>query len=213
MQDWGKSRRPPRERSRPPPRDPRADSAPPASTEETPLQAVARPPSSRPRPEIATRLFALEADLERMKSDRAHDADQIGEMLGRIAAAERTREAAVARALAAEDQAARLRSELAELKARCAQLEADAWDANAVTKRSVPPEATREGLARLGAIIDELERREEMSAGLRARTLEQMRQAIAEVDAPPSPPVRPSPVISVRPPRQSMAEPEPFPTE
>src|SRR5580704_9156474 len=91
MQDWGKSRRPGRERSRPPPRDPRADSDPPATIEETPLQPVARGPSSRPKVDPVSRMAALEVEIERLGQERAHDADQIGEMLVRIASAERSR--------------------------------------------------------------------------------------------------------------------------
>ncbi len=211
MQDGGKSRRPGPERSRPPPRDPRADSDPPATTEETPLRALGRPPSSRPRGDAVAKIVALEAEIERLVADRAHDADQIGEMLVRIAGAERARAAAESRASAAEQQAAALRAEVAHLEARCAQLEADAWGVSESTRRVAEPQAhaVREGLSRIGAILDELDRREEMAAGLRARTIEQLRQALAEVDAPASPPLTPSPVIEVK----AMAEPDPFPTE
>jgi chromosome segregation ATPase len=229
MQDWGKSRRPPRERSRPPAKDPRADSEPPASSEETPLRS--RPPSSAPRVDSA-RIAALQADIERLKSEHAHDADQVAEMLVRIAAAERAREGserardaaeraygdAEQRAAAAEQRAATLAAEVERLKQRAAELEADAWDPAGGSARDAQArfEATRAALARVGAMIDELDRREEIAGTIRARTIEQVRQALAEAEAPPSPPLQPARVISVQPPkpmRERMAEPEPFPTE
>ena len=142
-------------------------------------------------------------------------------MLVRIAAAERAREAAEGRVAAAQEKAAALAAEVALLKARCTRLEADSWDPEAATTAPgvddrARLESTREAMARIGAMIDELERREEMAAGIRTRTIEQMRHALAEADAPASPPVRPSPVIDVqpaRPMRERMAEPKPFPTE
>ena len=190
MQDWGKPRRPNREvreRSGPAPRDPRADSDRPAAPEEAPL--VSGRPPSRPRTDAIGRIAALEAEIERMKSERAHDADQMGEMLVRVATVERTRAAAENRAVAAELQAGDLRAELAQLKARCAQLEAEAWEAQESSRQlPVDPDAARDTAARVASIIDELERREEMAAGLRARTLEQIRQALADIDAPKTPP-------------------------
>ena len=101
------------------------------------------------------------------------------------------------------------------MQARLAQVEADAWEVGESTRRLVAPHAgaVREGLSRLSSIIDELDRREEMAAGLRARTMEQLRQTLAEIEAPPSPPVLPTPVIEVTSDRPPMSEPEPFPTE
>jgi chromosome segregation ATPase len=170
---------------------------------------------SRPKGDAGARLVALEADVQRLTTERAHDADQIGEMLVRIAAAERARASAESRAAAAEQQAAAMRAEVAHLEARCAQLEADAWEVSESTRRVSVPQAdvVRDALARLSGIVDELDRREEMAAGLRARTIEQLRQTLAEVDAPPSPPVLPTPVIEIKTMRPAMAEPDPFPTE
>lgn len=174
MQDWGKPRRPGRDRSRPPPRDPRADSDPPASSEEVPLQAFPRIPSSRPRgSDPPARVTALEAEVARLLGERAHDADQLGEMLVRIAAAERARASAETRAAVAEQQVLALRAEVAQLRARCAQIEAEDWEVQESTRRLAPPQAdaVRDGLARVAGILDELERREQMAAGLRTRTV------------------------------------------
>jgi hypothetical protein len=58
--------------------------------------------------------------------------------------------------------------------------------------------ATRESMAKAAALLDELERREEMAAGLRARTVEQARSALgdgvpaAPPSTPPSTPTRAS---------------------
>jgi chromosome segregation ATPase len=147
-----------------------------------------RPPS-RPRTDAIGRIAALEAEVARLKAERSHDADQMGEMLVRVATVERTRAAAENRAVAAEMQAGDLGAELAQLKARCAQLEAEAWEAQESSRQlPVDPDAARDAATRVATIIDELERREEMAAGLRARTLEQMRQALAEIDSPKTPP-------------------------
>jgi hypothetical protein len=202
MQDWGKPRRPDRDRSRPLPRDPRGDSDPPASAEEAPLQAIPPVPSSRPKGiALPGRLAALEAEVERLVGERAHDADQIAEMLVRIAAAERARAAADSRAAAAEQYASALRAEVERLRARCAEIDAENRRARESTRRLALPQAdaVRDGITRLGAILDELDRREQMAAGLRSRTMEQVRQALAEIDAPPSPPVLGTPVIAVSP--------------
>src|SRR5579872_4167161 len=170
MQDWGKPRRPtrePRERSGPAPRDPRADSDRPAAPEEAPL--VSGRPPSRPRTDAVGRITALEVEVARLKGERARDADQMGEMLVRVATVERTRAAAENRAVAAELQAGDLRAELAQLKARCAQLEAEAWEAQESSRRlPIEPDAVRDAAARVATIVDELERREEIAAGLRA---------------------------------------------
>jgi hypothetical protein len=147
--------------------------------------------------------------VQRLTSERARDADQIGEMLARVAGAERSRAAAEGRATVADQQAGSLRAEVARLEARCAQLEADAWDLNEQKRHPAPPssDTVREALPRLTAILDELERREEMAAGLRARTMEQIRQALAELETPGRPAVKPTPVIDVK------GDPDTFPTE
>lgn len=170
-------------------------------------------------------MATLQADLERFKSERASDADHVAQMLVRLAGAERAREAAERateaaqqHAAAADQRAAALSAEVDRLRTRCSQLEAESWNPAGGSARDAHArlEAVRDAVARVTAMIDELDRREEMAAGIRARTVEQVRQALAEIEAPPSPPVQPSPVIDVqpmKPMRERMAEPDPFPTE
>src|SRR5579864_9672151 len=96
MPDSGRTKRPMRERSRPPPRDPRVDSSPPSGEADAPSP---RPPSSRPTADAAaSRVAALEAELTRIRQLHASDADQVAAMLVRIADAERSRKAAEERA-------------------------------------------------------------------------------------------------------------------
>jgi chromosome segregation ATPase len=124
-------------------------------------------------------------------------------MLVRVAAAERALtdaqkavEASQMRAAGAEERAAVLAGEVARLKERCETLEADAWDPVSSKGRSQLSGA-REAMVRIGALLEELERREEMAAGIRARTVEQLRQALAEAEGPTSQPVRPMPVVDL----------------
>src|SRR5258708_37384007 len=126
MQDWGRRRPDARGKDRPSavPKDPRTDSEPPAAAEEMPL--VARRVPSRPRSDVVGRISALELEIARLTEERARDADQIGEMLVRVAGAERSRAAAENRAAAAQQEAAGLRADLANLRARSARLGAGA---------------------------------------------------------------------------------------
>jgi hypothetical protein len=90
MPESGKSKRAGRDRSRSV-KDPRVDSTPPEADEDDP----AEPSPSQPA-DPAGRIAALQASLERLRSERAADADQIAEMLVRSATVERTRAAAEA---------------------------------------------------------------------------------------------------------------------
>jgi chromosome segregation ATPase len=91
--------------SRPPPREARADS-------QRPRQ-VARVTSSSD----------LEAQVAHLRNERAMDADELAEMLVRLAAAERTRIQAEQRCRQSEDRCAELEAELG--KARAALKEAE----------------------------------------------------------------------------------------
>jgi hypothetical protein len=124
-------------------------------------------------------------------------------MLVRVAAAERALtdaqrsvEASLVRAAGAEERAAVLAGEVERLKGRCERLEADAWDPVSSGARDRLA-AARDAMARVGVLLEELERREEMAAGIRSRTIEQVRQVLAEGEAPASPPVRPMPVLDL----------------
>src|SRR5580658_752143 len=182
MPDSGKSKRQVRDRSHPPPRDPRVDSSPRFARDDTPLQRV---PSSRPTADaVATRLANLEAEGARLREQHASDADQLAAMLVRIAEVERARTAAEQRAAESDEHAETLSVALGQEKARTSQLEADGWEASETLVREVRAQlaaaqatqatmqrelaAAREAMGGAMALLEELERREEMVGSLRA---------------------------------------------
>jgi chromosome segregation ATPase len=111
----------------------------------------------------------LEAEIERLKAARAEDADVTAAMLVRIAEAERLR-------LAAQEHCTKIEAELVETRQRVAAAEARL-------------EGTRSTMQSTLAMLDELERREEMAGSLRTRTLGQARAALQGQGrtAPPPP--------------------------
>jgi chromosome segregation ATPase len=100
----------------------------------------------------------LEAEIERLKAARAEDADLAAEMLVRIAEAERQR-------MAAQARCAELEAEVAQTRDRAAAAEAR-FEGNRMTMASAV------------AMLDELERREEMAASIRTRSIAQARAAL-----------------------------------
>ena len=237
MPDWGKPKRQPRERTGPPPRDPRVDSAPPSRQEDRSSlrPSSSRPPSSRPTPGAAvSRVAHLEADVGRLRDQHASDADQLAEMLVRLAALERATAAAENRAAESDQHAETLSVALGQEKARSAQLEADGWEASDAAVRDTRAQfealqsayaatqkelgAVREAMMEAMALLEELERREEMVGSVRMRAIEQMRRTLgAAVILPPAPvealPIQATPIRSIaplKPIKESMAEPEPF---
>ncbi|HEY3821261.1 MAG TPA: hypothetical protein VGL81_29045 [Polyangiaceae bacterium] len=88
-------------------RDPRIDSAPPAA-EEAQVQVTSRPPASR--------IAALEGELERVNKERAADADDLATMLVRIADAERGKAAATLLAQELGDRVLALEAQVSELR-------------------------------------------------------------------------------------------------
>jgi hypothetical protein len=223
-----------RERSRPPPRDPRVDSTPPSAQEDAPLAGLARAPSARPRDAAASRVATLEAELARLREQHAADADQVAEMLVRIADAERAKSAAEKRATESDEHAETLSVALGLEKARATQLEADGWEVSeaAVREARGQLEAERAALATAQkqladarqamtaamAVLEDLERREEMVSGVRMRAVEQMRRTLGgSATMPPAPveapPIQAMPIRSVAPMKsmkEAMVEPEPF---
>lgn len=112
---------------------------------------------------------ALEAEVERLKAARAEDADVMAAMLVRIAEAERLRVAAQARCGELETELAQMRQRVAAAEARLA--------------------GTRTTMTSALAMLEEMERREEMAASIRTRTLGQARAALQGQGrtAPPPP--------------------------
>lgn len=230
MPDWGKPKRQLRERTGPPPRDPRVDSAPPTGEEDRHLQ---RAPSSRPTSSAAAaRVANLEAEIARLRDQHASDADQLGAMLVRLATVERAMTTADNRAAESDQHAETLSVALDKEKARSAQLEADGWEASDAAVRDMRAQlealqsayaATQKELASVRdamvgamALLEELERREEMVGSVRMRAIEQMRRTLGVAlphgpgEAPPiqAPPTRST--APMKPMNESMVEPEPF---
>jgi chromosome segregation ATPase len=157
-------------------------------------------------------------------------------MLVRIADAERSRKAAEERASESDEHAEALSVALDKEKARTAQLESEGWEAaeNAVNDMRARLESAETNRAKLqkelaaaleamaGALelLEDLERREEMVAAVRARTFDQMKRSLGGASAtatpaapPPAPPGLAMPIRSVLPMKslkESMVEPEPF---
>jgi hypothetical protein len=180
------------------PRDARMESSPPSGFDEVALPsapttrpaAPSRTPGSRPsvrpvtgaraslRPGVAQRpssrpgfdrSVTLEAEIERLKAARAEDADVTAAMLVRIAESERLR-------LAAQTRCGELDAELAQMRQRVAAAEARL-------------DGTRSTMASALTMLDELDRRDEMAASIRTRTLGQVRAALQGQGrtAPPPP--------------------------
>jgi hypothetical protein len=124
MATTGKSKRPP------PLRDTRIDSAAPVPREEEAGRPTARPTRSAGDDRLAhdsTRSAgggALLSDLERLKAERAADADDMGAMLVRVAETNRARQMAEKRAQGLESWTQELEAKLAEARARGDDLEA-----------------------------------------------------------------------------------------
>jgi chromosome segregation ATPase len=174
MSETNKPKRPhsksARARSRPPPRDPRVEDV------EIPRDVVAeaRPLEARPRADALTaRIASLETELARLKEDREADADQVARMLVRIAAAERAKAEAEHRAELAEREAAKERADLEQAKA---EMQSDRSRFTDLEAKLATASAT---LARATGLIEEIERREELTASMRVRSLEQARRVLA----------------------------------
>jgi hypothetical protein len=190
MSETRKSREPGPDRPRLS-RDPRIDSTPPSAIDEAPLAHLhSKAPSSGPagaqsathvahtftrpmtRPPEIERVASLEAEVERLRGELALDADDTAGMLVRIAESERLHLSAHAQAVEAGARAAALEAELARSKGKASTLEAEIAGLRqqwvlAEARLSAAREAMRNALA----MVEELERREEMAATLRARTI------------------------------------------
>jgi hypothetical protein len=167
-------------------RDPRIDSTPPSALDETPLAPlhVAHTFSRPPRFE---RLANLEAEVERLRGELANDADDTAGMLVRIAESERRHVTAHTLAIDASARASALEAELAKANERMQELELEL----AILRQQWSLSEGRLGAAReamdgaLG-LVEELERREEMAASIRTRTIRDALRALRG-DAPPVP--------------------------
>jgi chromosome segregation ATPase len=237
-------------RSLRPSRDSRMDSTPPSRPDEVPLgRRSARPTLAPQQPEYPVqaregRMALLEAELERLRSERASEADETAGMLVHIAESERMRVSAQVQAVEAGERAGVLEARLEEARQRIDELEValggarSQWAASQAELTSAQTElasaleqltsvhaqfaSTREQLtsanaeltaeraqltsvhAQLGSareqltsahesmasaleMLEEMERREEMAASMRARGLRDAVRALGRDNASPAP--------------------------
>jgi septal ring factor EnvC (AmiA/AmiB activator) len=172
-----------------PSRDPRLDSKPPAALGEAPLAsspyAATLPPAGR--------VASLQAEVERLRAERETDADETAGMLVQIAESDRMRAAAQSQAVVAVERIEALQSDLDEARSRVGALEAEV--AGLRDERSLAEArlcSARETITTALALLEEMQRREELASSMRARsvrdTLRALGQAGAdgEAKAPPS---------------------------
>jgi chromosome segregation ATPase len=151
-----------------PSKDPRLDSKPPAALGEAPLA-----PSSQLSP--SARVASLQAEVERLRAERDFDADETAGMLVQIAESERMRAVAQSQVVVASERVETLQSALAEAQSRVAALEAEAAE---LREQQSLAEArlssARESIAAAVALLEEMERREEMASSMRTRAVRDM---------------------------------------
>ncbi len=176
-----------------PSRDPRLDSTPPAAPNETPLGALYAPTAAPPG-----RVATLQAEVQRLRAERETDADETAEMLVQLAESDRMRAAALSEATVAEERVGALQSDLHEARQRVEVLEVEVaglreqWSLSEARLRSA-----RQTIAGALSLLEDMERREEMAASLRARGVRDALRALGrgqehestepEGDAPSAP--------------------------
>jgi septal ring factor EnvC (AmiA/AmiB activator) len=168
-------------------RDPRIDSTPPAALDEAPLAHLQHVAHTFTRPPQTERLATLEAEVERLRGELASDADDTAGMLVRIAESERMHVSAHALAIEAGTRASVLEADLEAATQRVRALEGEL----AALRQQWSLSETRLGAARESvrnalAMVEELERREEMAAAIRARTLRDALHALRGDSLPPA---------------------------
>jgi hypothetical protein len=158
-----------------PSRDSRLDSKPPASLGEVPLgpspYAATIPPSGR----VAT----LQAEVERLRAERETDADETAGMLVQIAESDRMRAAAQSEATVAAERLETLQADLDQARLRVDALEVELsglreqWSVSEARLT-----AARETISAAQTLIEDMERREEMAASMRARAVRDTLRAL-----------------------------------
>jgi chromosome segregation ATPase len=165
------TRRPPRSS-----RDTRIDSTPPAALDEAPLGRVHTRPTLVP---AEGRVASLQAEVERLRSERASDADETAGMLVHIAESERMRAAALSEAVEAGERAGALQANLESARRRIEELERELagirtqW---ALSKSQLS--SAHQTMASALGVLEEMERREEMASSMRSRGLRDALRAL-----------------------------------
>jgi hypothetical protein len=171
-----------------PSRDPRLDSKPPAALGETPLASSPYGATIPPTGRVAS----LQAEVERLRAERESDADETAGMLVQIAESDRMRAAAQSQAVVASERVEAMQSDLDEARSRVDALEVEV--AGLREQWSLAESrlgAARETIATALALLEEMQRREELTSSMRARSVRDTLRALghaagnAETKAPP----------------------------
>ena len=193
-------------------RDPRIDSTPPSALDEAPLGSMPRStlapggrntvvpgdrstvvPGDRSTVAPSGRRASddLEAEVERLRIERESDADEAAGMLVQIAQSERMRVAAQSQAEEAGERAGALQADLDQAMERIDELEIELaglrqqWVASEARLN-----AAHETMSAALGLLEDLERREEMTASMRARSIRDTLRALgggsAESEQPES---------------------------
>ena len=160
-----------------PSRDPRLESTPPVGPGEAPLGSL---PSATLPPPPAGRVASLQAEVERLRSERETDADETAEMLVQIAESDRMRAAAQSQVVVASERVGTLEADLDDARTRVGALEVEMarlreqWSLSEARLS-----AARETIAAAVTLLEEMERREEMSSSMRTRSLRDTLRALS----------------------------------
>jgi hypothetical protein len=171
-----------------PSRDPRLDSTPPAALGETPLGPSS---SAATVPPPGARVATLQAEVERLRAERETDADETAGMLVQIAESDRMRAAAQSEAMVAGERVGALAADLDEARLRVLALEAEVAGLREQWSLSEARLSTaRETISAALTLLEEMDRREELAASMRTRTMRDTLRALgraAEGDAKATP--------------------------
>ena len=166
-----------------PSRDPRIDSTPPSALGEAPLGHI---PRATLAPAGRRAGGHLEAEVERLRTERESDADEAAGMLVHIAQSERMRVAAQSQAVQAGERAGALQADLDQAMQRIDELEVEVaglrqqWVASEARLN-----AAHETISAAFGALEDLERREEMTASMRARSIRDTLRALGGNPAEP----------------------------
>ncbi len=158
-----------------PSRDSRLDSKPPSAPDELPIGPSHPASASIPIGRVAS----LQAEVERLRAGRETDADETAEMLIHLAESDRMRAAAQSEAMVAGERVGALQSDLDEARERVDSLEAEVaglreqWSLAESRLTSA-----RHTIAAALTLLEDMERREELAASLRARAVRDALQAL-----------------------------------
>jgi hypothetical protein len=122
---------------------------------------------------------SLQAEVERLRAERECDADETAGMLVQIAESERMRTVAQSQVVIASERVEALESELAEARSRVAALEGEA--AGLRELRSLAEarlSSARELIATAVALLEEMQRREELASSMRTRAVRDTLRAL-----------------------------------